>query len=82
MLALTMGLHCTCDNGVPLVVEGTAEHLVCVAFQNLSALSSLCVPQPGSFIRAGRQDTCSLRVETNLEQENKDFHSKVWHVML
>jgi len=56
----------TGNDGVSVVVEGTAEYLVRVTFEDLFALSSLRVPQSRRVVNACRQDLRALRVETYL----------------
>lgn len=61
-------LASTCDDGVSLVVEGTAENVISVSFKDLPASTSVGVPNPGRSVRADREDLRALRVEANLPE--------------
>ena len=54
------------DDGIPLVVEGTAEHLVAVSLQALQAVTRLRLPQQRRLVAAGGENLSALRVEGDL----------------
>jgi len=63
----------TCDDGVALVVEGTAEDLVRVSLQDLLTLAVLGIPQSRGLVRARGQHARALGVERNLKR-------RIWQV--